>query len=164
MGRARNLSNLKPSASGLIEQNDLAPGVAGNGPAFSAYASTQTSLAATSFTKVLFATEEFDTNGNFASSRFTPTVAGYYQINAAVQIVGTITYAMAALYKNGTAYKYSDQEQTQNDPIKSISALVYLNGSTDFVEIFAFNGTLSTTNTVATSSVTWFDGHLARAA
>jgi hypothetical protein len=135
-----------------------------NAPAFSAYAGSATSLAATAFTKVEFSVEDFDTNGNFASSRFTPTVAGYYQINAAVQLVGTITYAMAALYKNGSAYKYSDQEQTQNDPIKSISALVYLNGSTDFVEVFAYNGTVSPVNTVASALVTWFDGHLARIA
>ena len=136
-----------------------------NGPAFAASASGATSLAATSFTKVLFATEDFDTNANFASSRFTPTVAGYYQINACVQITGLIPYALAAIYKNGSAYKFGDQEQSgQTDPIKSVSALVYLNGSTDYVEIFAYNGAASPANTVASASVTWFDGHLARVA
>lgn len=136
-----------------------------NAPAFSASASAQTSLAATAFTKVLFATEEFDTNSNFASSRFTPTVAGYYQINASVQILGTIPYALASIYKNGSAYKYGSQEQgSQIDPIKTVSGLVYLNGSTDYVEVFAYNGTASPVNTVATSTVTYFDGHLARVA
>ena len=43
-----------------------------NGPAFSAYAAAilQTIPNAT-LTKVLFQTEEFDTNSNYASSRFT---------------------------------------------------------------------------------------------
>ena len=136
-----------------------------NSPAFSASASTQTSLPASTFTKVLFATEEFDTNNNFASSRFTPTVPGYYQINASVQMLGTVPYATAAIYKNAVAYKISSQEQgSQIDPVKTLSALVYLNGSTDYIEIFAFNGSASAVNTVASATATWFDGHLARAA
>lgn len=136
-----------------------------NGPAFSASASAATSLAATAYTKVLFATEDFDTNANFASSRFTPTVAGYYQINACVQITGAIPAALALIYKNGSAYRYGDFESgSQTDPIKAVSALVYLNGSTDYVEIFAYNGAASAANTVASSFVTWFDGHLARVA
>jgi hypothetical protein len=136
-----------------------------NAPAFSAYAGAVTSLTATAFTKVEFSVEDFDTNGNFASSRFTPTVAGYYQINAAVQITGLIPNALALIYKNGSAYRSGDYEgAAQTDPIKSVSALVYLNGSTDYVEIFAFNGAASAANTVASASVTWFDGHLARVA
>jgi hypothetical protein len=136
-----------------------------NAPAFSAYAGSATSLAATAFTKVDFSVEEFDTNGNFASSRFTPTVAGYYQINAAVQISGTIPNALASIYKNGTIHKSGSYELgSQVDPIKSVNALVYMNGSTDYVEIFAFNGTASPVNTVASASATWFDGHLARVA
>jgi hypothetical protein len=136
-----------------------------NAPAFSANAGTATALAATSHTKVTFNTEEFDTNSNFASSRFTPTVAGYYQINSSVQISGTIPNAVASIYKNGTIYKSGSYELgSQIDPIKSVSALVYMNGSTDYVEVFAFNGTASSVNTVASASATWFDGHLARVA
>jgi hypothetical protein len=147
MGKARELARLP------------------NGPAFAASASAATSLAATAYTKVLFATEDFDTNANFASSRFTPTVAGYYQINACVQITGSIPNALALIYKNGSAYRSGGYEgAAQVDPIKTVNALVYLNGSTDYVEVFAFNGAASPANTVATASVTWFDGHLARVA
>ena len=72
-----------PAAS--IPQAALAAGVAGNGPAFSAYQSTQqTGISSATFTKVNFQTEEFDTNSNFASSTFTPTIAGYYQINSVI--------------------------------------------------------------------------------
>ena len=71
-----------------------------NKPAFSAYANVATSLASGSPTKVLFQVEEFDTNANFASSRFTPTVAGYYQINAQVGFDGSVSTAVLYIYKS----------------------------------------------------------------
>ena len=55
-------------------------------PAFSAYSTTNQSIPQEVSTKIVFNAENFDTNNNFASSRFTPTVAGYYQINGAVRI------------------------------------------------------------------------------
>ena len=74
--------------------------VSGNMPAFSAYLSAGQSINSSEYTKVLFNTELFDTNNNFASSRFTPTVAGYYQVN--LMTVGqTVTSAVfSAIYKN----------------------------------------------------------------
>lgn len=45
-----------------------------NAPAFSAYANASTSLTTSAQTKVNFQVEDFNTNSNFASSRFTPTV------------------------------------------------------------------------------------------
>jgi hypothetical protein len=58
--------------------------VSGNMPAFSAYQSSGQTLSSATATKLNFQTEEFDTNNNFDSTtnmRFTPTVAGYYQVN-----------------------------------------------------------------------------------
>ena len=69
-----------------------------NGPAFSAYANAATSLTNGAFTKISFQVEDYDTNNNFASSRFTPTVAGYYQISAASHIgLSELNYAMARI-------------------------------------------------------------------
>jgi len=53
-------------------------------PTFFAYKSTNQNATAGTDTKVTFDTEVFDTNNNFASNRFTPTVAGYYQLNSNV--------------------------------------------------------------------------------
>ena len=50
-------------------------------PAFSAYSNTAQTFVNGVEQKVTFAVENWDTNNNFASSRFTPTVAGYYQLN-----------------------------------------------------------------------------------
>jgi hypothetical protein len=155
-------------AAGAVIQADLATGVAGTGPAFSAYAGSSTTLTNNANTKVLFNTEEFDTNNNFASSRFTPTVEGYYQINAAIRIQsvtdGSTLYL--TIYKNGTAYKLGNlvKQTTAADPIFVVTSLVYMNGSTDYVEIYGFQDTGSTKTTQASSSTTYFNGAMVRGA
>jgi hypothetical protein len=146
-----------PAAS--IPQAALASNVAGNGPAFSAYNSTATSLTGTTSTKILFATEVFDTNNNFASSTFTPTVAGYYQINAGYQIVGASQDTQLYIFKNN-AVAYQSQEGTAYG--QTVSGLVYCNGSTDYIEVFAY--VTVTANTATGAHKTWFNGSMVRAA
>ena len=134
--------------------------VSGNMPAFSAYAGTVTSLSGGAFTKVLFDTEEFDTNSNFASSKFTPTVAGYYQINGAVS-VGTGTQLVCSIYKNGSEYKRGTNITVSSNQSVS-SSVLYCNGSTDYVEIYCYSGVLQNTNTGG--SLVYFNGSMVRAA
>jgi hypothetical protein len=64
---------------GSVVQADLASGVAGTGPAFSAYMGSNQSVTQATATKCTFNTEAFDTNSNYDTGtyRFTPTVAGY---------------------------------------------------------------------------------------
>jgi hypothetical protein len=136
---------------------------AGTGPAFSAYAGTGTTVATSTFTKVLFDTEEFDTNNNYASSRFTPTVAGYYQISAGFNSTSgtTGTNNVIGIYKNGTWNKIGST--AVGSTYFTISNLVYLNGSTDYVEIYLFqnSGTNFVTGTNITSN---FAGVMVRSA
>ena len=129
-------------------------------PAFSAYAGSATSLSGGAFTKVIFDTEEFDTNNNFASSRFTPTIAGYYQINASVSI-GINTQLVASIYKNGGEAKRGNNV-TSNSNGSGVNSVIYFNGSTDYVEIYCFAGT--TTNCNTGSNLTYFNGSLIRSA
>jgi hypothetical protein len=70
--------------------------VSGNMPAFSYYQSSAQTLSSNTLTKITFTTSEFDTtSGMYASSRFTPTVAGYYLINSNLQISPyTIRYSI----------------------------------------------------------------------
>ncbi len=139
--------------------------VSGNMPAFRATASTTTTLSANTWTKVNYATETWDTNNNFASSRFTPTVAGYYQINAAfgegLSVSGMNFYI--AIYKNGAAFN-TMQYVTATAWYTNVptSAMVYCNGTTDYIEIYAFTGS-AYTNT-ASAFTNYFDGTLVRAA
>jgi hypothetical protein len=115
----------------------------GNGPAFSAYKSTnQTSISNSTYTKVTFDVEEWDTNSNFASSTFTPTVAGYYQVCAAIAFNATTTnptFTRIGLYKNGSVYKVIYMAgSTVDRVIPNLSAVVYLNGSTDYIELYGY--------------------------
>jgi hypothetical protein len=135
-------------------------------PTFSAYATVGTSVGNATWTKLNFGTELWDTNNNFASSRFTPTVAGYYQISASVQLAGNANNGWAiAIYKNATSYKAGSFYPNANlEPIAHVSGLVFLNGSTDYVEIYGYQQSGSTLSTLVTNSAYhWFDGLLVRA-
>jgi hypothetical protein len=115
--------------------------VSGNMPAFSAVPSGTQALSANVFTKVNYATEEFDTNNNYASSRFTPTVAGYYQISAGFNIgVASSGTVIISFFKNGAEYRRGSQIVTtsSNNLVPVASFLIYLNGSTDYVETFGY--------------------------
>ena len=147
--------------------------IAVNGPAFSAYAAaiTQTITSGTQ-QKVLFQTEEFDTNSNYASSRFTPTVAGYYQLNAEVRLDGATGTGemMIILYKNGSEYKRgTNQSGTQiasNFWAMTVSSIAYANGTGDYFEIYVQQGSGGsvTVTAVNNTAITWFNGCMLRGA
>jgi cytoskeletal protein CcmA (bactofilin family) len=144
-----------------------------NGPAFSAYAnSTGQTITSGSQQKVLFQTEEFDTDNCFASSRFTPTVEGYYQLNAMVRLDGSFGTGetMIVLWKNGAEYKRgwnaSGVNWASSFGAMTVSALVYANGSTDYFEIYVqqTSGGSMTVTAVNNTAITWFNGCMVRGA
>ena len=135
--------------------------VSGNMPAFSATQNASTSLTTSVTTKILFGTEEFDTNNNFSSSRFTPTVTGYYQVSACMGIASVPANITLFVYKNGTEYKSTTNIASAYQI--ALSCLVYCNGTTDYFEIYAKqNGTTQGTDT--TASGTWFQASMVRGA
>ena len=131
---------------------------AGTGPAFSAYASSGTTISNGSFTKVLYDVEEWDTANCYSSSRFTPNVAGYYLISAANNIsTGTIgTNNVMTIYKNGSWYRSGSSYYW------SISQIVYCNGTTDYIEIYTFNN--ATGAITGTSTYNCFSAAMIRSA
>jgi hypothetical protein len=135
-----------------------------NGPAFSAYQSTSTAVTASTLTKVLFDVELFDTNSNFASSRFTPTVEGYYQVNARTGLSSSVlTRAQAAIRKNGVAVNALEDTNGATAYSSIGSALIYMNGSTDYLEIYIFLAG-ATTIYDGGAAVTWFQAAMVRGA
>jgi hypothetical protein len=149
-------------ADGSISQTKLASGVAPTGPAFRAYASSATLVTNNSFTKVTLGTEDFDTNNNFASSRFTPTVAGYYQVNGCVSFSSKETI-QAIIYKNGAAWAAGSVANGQGTR-SHVSDLVYLDGVSDYIELYAYQNSPAAANTTTGSSNTYFSGCLIRSA
>jgi hypothetical protein len=173
MSLARYLSKLGAllNSDGKVPQGALATNVAGNGPAFSAYLGTTQSVSSGVWTKLQLNTEDFDTNSNYDAStyRFTPTVAGYYQVNYIAYAVGTgTTTSFTRLYKNGTPFQMSSYAP----PISSVdtasagSLVVYLNGTTDYIELYGILYASSGLTFPAMSSGVGsrFSGFLARAA
>lgn len=141
--------------------------VSGNMPAFSAYGSTNQSFTSAVTTKVTLDVEVFDTANCFSSSRFTPNVAGYYQINGKVRITGTgLTDGSVNIYKNGSQLiigSYTASGLT----FSVVSTVVYLNGTTDYVELFGYGATSSgspTFQAIAVGNNCEMSGCLVRAA
>jgi hypothetical protein len=115
--------------------------VSGNMPAFFYTHNTggDQTVSASTWTKALFETQIFDTNSSVSSSRFTPTVAGYYQISGSLY-AGSGSLQLR-VYKNGSAYANIGTNASQN--ITLGTTLVYCNGSTDYIEIYGYTSTTS---------------------
>ena len=151
---ASNFTQTLPAASGEVM-------VSGNMPAFSAYSSAAQSISSVTNTKVTFDVEEFDTNNNFASSRFTPTVAGYYQVQGSVRAGSSATGMRTMIWKNGGQYKLGTDAVSMTNGL--VSTILFLNGSTDYVELYILFGTGQNTSGGGTSEV-WFNGAMVRGA
>ncbi len=113
------------------------------GPAFSATkASSSQAISANTWTKVQLTVEDFDTATCFDSStnyRFTANVAGYYQINATIEFNNLSASYFVAIYRNGNRWVYAQyNNSTSTGSCGAVTALVYLNGSTDYVELYGY--------------------------
>ena len=117
-------------------------------PAFEAFLSAAQDISDNTITKVQFNTEVFDTDNCYDNStnyRFTPTVAGKYFVFSKIA-TDTISGAnldqvRIFIYKNGTSISIANLDArgntlgsyyTCND-----STVVDMNGSSDYLEIFA---------------------------
>lgn len=141
----------------------------GNGPAFSAVATVDQSITASTVTKVTLGSVDFDTNSAFASGTFTPKVAGYYQFNGFVYGAGTtITNVISYLYKNGAVVQVGSfgAANASTNGMSSFSTVIYMNGTTDYVELFGYvqSGTGTKFSVVAGGYQSRFSGCLVRGA
>jgi hypothetical protein len=142
----------------------------GAAPAFSAYQSSAQSLANNTFTKIQFQTKTFDTNSNYDNTtnyRFTPTVAGYYYVTEEVALNSLTANSFSSINKNGNAIAYSPVSAGWSgiaNTLSSIATIVYMNGSTDYLEVWAYQATGGSLNSVAASNATIFSAFLARSA
>ena len=150
-----------PAATGTVM-------VSGNMPAFSAYASAAVTVTSATFTKVQINTKEFDTNSNFdnvTNYRFTPTVAGYYQVNAQLNITSGNTRAIVLIYKNSSPAKVGNDIQASTPNGVNISCLIYMNGTTDYLEMYGYTTSGTTVQFLGgTGSTTYFQAAMVRGA
>lgn len=152
---ASNYTATMPARTGTVMMD---------GPTFSAYLGSAQTPTSGVFTKVLFDTELWDTNSNFSSSRFTPTVAGYYQVNSTVNYSPNTNACLVSIYKNGTEYKRGSQAHISSTFSNgtSVSGLVYCNGSTDYIEVYIY---LAVATALSSSqALSYFDAAMIRSA
>jgi len=120
-------------------------------PAFYVARSTGQSISDQTWTKIELTDDNsgaFDTNGCWDNSnhRFTPTLAGYYQIQFTCAVSSGLLWAgRIAIYKNGSAWNQAEfydsnanSDDKYDDLCLSVSGLIYFNGTTDYVEFFAW--------------------------
>jgi hypothetical protein len=116
---------------------------AGTGPAFKVYNNTNQTISSSTFTKVQLNTKVFDTNTNFDNTtnyRFTPTVAGYYKISGNISSAASTSQSrvIVLIYKNATAIAQVDGYPIAGGGGASVSVDVSMNGSTDYLELYAY--------------------------
>ncbi len=137
-----NTNNISLSTINGVSVSALGGGASPtNVPAFRAHRNNvDQTITASTATKVLFTTEDFDTYNNFSTgtSRFTPTVAGYYIINGSTYCTSS-TSCRVYIYQNGLPTTQSAVENGSTIIINT-SAILYFNGSSDYVELYAYSG------------------------
>jgi len=150
-------------------------GSASGMPKFRVYRATSAQALTSGLqTKIQFNEEAFDTNSNFDSTtnfRFTPTVAGYYAVSWAITVQAdsnTLTNCLTLLLKNGAGAQTSSGSgivsTTNLTATQFVSVgrdVVYMNGSTDYLEVAVFAvGTSPTIQADANGTVSSFTGAL----
>ena len=115
-----------------------------SGPAFNAYRAFPTpghqSISNGVSTKLGFTNEFFDTANCFDSTtnyRFTPNVAGYYQLNLTVGN-SSCTGRTVDFFKNGVQDVRPAAGAISGDSALSGGVLMYFNGTTDYVEAYIY--------------------------
>jgi hypothetical protein len=152
-----------------IAAGAVTPAKTTGGPAFSAFRTANQTISNAVDTKIQLTGELFDTANCFDSTtnyRFTPNVAGYYNFSFGFNLTSSANVTNAIIgkiWKNGaisksSGYIYSGAGFVDGRALSS--GLIYMNGSTDYVELYSYvlgSGTLNVYNAV-------LEGYLARPA
>ena len=146
-----------------------------SGPTFSVSGnnSTSQSVSANTTAKITFYTTAgseyyWDTAScwSSANNRFTPNVAGYYTFATNLGTAGWSSGNQFNLIirKNGSTNRWTNgfSCSSSNDIYMNGVCTLYMNGSTDYVEVYLFNNGGNTITVRNESERTWFTGFLAR--
>ena len=132
-----------------------------NTPAFAVTKSADQTVSDNTLTTITFDTEDLDSDGTFASNRFTPAIAGYYFIFAllAFDEINDGKTGYCAIYKNGSHF-FSQAIGTGNNTqlaVPSVAATIYLDDN-DYVEIYGQHNHGSNRNVIGNSTTESFFG------
>jgi hypothetical protein len=120
-----------------------------------AYHNGTQSVSASTFTKIELDTEKWDVGGYFDSTtnyRFTPLVEGRYLVTfrCGFESLNTGKEIIADVRKNGTtSVAWGGRYTAGTFGGSSGSGIVHMNGSTDYIELFGFQGDTVSRNVAA---------------
>ncbi|MFA5951989.1 MAG: tail fiber domain-containing protein [Hyphomicrobium sp.] len=100
---------------------------------------TSQTVTTNAWTTLTWTHENFDTNNNFASNKFTPSVAGKYIFSARAYCTDNTAYCSIGIFKNGAEIAESAHPAGAGQ-VQNTTIIVDMNGTTDFVEAKVFNG------------------------
>jgi len=112
-----------------------------NAPSFFAYQSSVQTINNDSWTKINYETELLDSDGKFASHKFTPTVAGKYFLFASYRLNATQNgdeYRIA-IYKNGSVIRMNTKTHDHRETVQ-ISTIV-VSDTDDYFEVYGWQST-----------------------
>jgi hypothetical protein len=143
----------------LRGDNTFAVAGGDNTPAFLATSTGEVTVANTTETKLTnYTVEVFDTDNCYASSRFTPTVAGKYCFSAITGTYPAWTGTVAThIKKNGTTLGYTNHYSAGYFH-GIITAICEMNGSTDYVEVYTYQDSGASRQFDGGSGI-WFGGY-----
>tara|TARA_R100000329_G_C7459922_1_gene161994 strand:- start:12 stop:518 length:507 start_codon:yes stop_codon:yes gene_type:complete len=140
---------VKQSGSSITigEAGDTVSGPFTNTPCFWVAKNATQSIAGDTQVQLTFEEELLDSAGAFASSTFTPQVAGYYFIYAQARFNSNddADQWKIELYKNGTSVNIGSTV-TRTQQTAQVSGLIQLNGSSDNVKFYVYHNLGSAKN------------------
>ena len=142
-------------------------------PAFRVYLTTDTTISDNTDTKIPFDAVRYDVGGyfdNVTNYRFTPLIAGYYNITMGCQSATGLDLDdhISWIYKNGAQETQSRMHLTgvSNDDLFAsiipVNDIIYLNGVDDYVEFYVRFNSEDDTSPVINDGInrTYAMGHL----
>ena len=156
---------LSTGVTGTLPVANGGTGVTGV-PNFRAYRNTSAqSINNTTFTKIQFNAESWDTGSYFDSAtnyRYTPLIAGTYCFSITVQMapITAQKLCLVSLYKNGSEYARGGicTAPSSGNPMVGGTFWVQLNGSTDYVEFYVYHESGAAVNLNNSAALSWVSG------
>jgi hypothetical protein len=158
-------SGTKDATTFLRGDNTFASAGGVNTPSFSAERTSDITITNVTKTTVLFDNKFYDSSSAYDTStgKFQPQVSGKYFVNANVKMqTGTnsnLSNVLAEMYKNSTIIASDIQDNRSNYGRKNtgdVTAIVDMNGSSDFVLIKGYIAEVSATGTAKVSAGSTF--------
>lgn len=162
---AANYTLTTPAINGTVLLDTSPVNTQRGTPLLIASGNAGVSVASSTFTLIPYQVEEADTAscynntnatvGGIPPYAFRPNLAGYYQVNANINSSVSATGSIfITLFKNGSSYQYGVWVPNSSQaPIPTLSSIVYLNGSTDYIQIYGNQSSGTTLNLGATSTL-----------